>query len=149
MVKSGEMLIGEYQSKMGEKNRIALPKKFREILGNKVIVTQGYEKCLIVVSQAQWEEIIKPIAEKPFTLSPVRDTSRFIIGSAYEADLDTQGRFVISQVLKEYANIQDEVSFLGLLNWVEIWDKNKWAERKQFIAENSSDIAEQLHGEKS
>jgi len=142
------MLIGEYQNKIGEKNRIALPKKFREILGNKVIVTKGYEQCLIVVSLNQWEEIIKPITQKPFTLSPVRDTSRFIIGSAYEADLDNQGRFVISQVLKEYASLKEEVSFLGLLNWVEIWDKNNWDERKEYIAKNSSSIAEQLNIQK-
>jgi MraZ protein len=138
------MLIGEFINHVGEKNRIAVPKKLREELGNKLIVTQGYEGCLIVVSPAQWQSMIDESASGPFVSHSVRDTSRFLLGGALEVELDDQGRFVLSPSLTEYANVEDEVVFLGLGRWVEIWDKKKWQERKNYIGEHSSDIAEKL-----
>lgn len=138
------MLIGEYQYKVGEKKRTALPKKFRDELGKKIIITQGYEGCLIVVSPEQWKKIISDAASGPFVSGAVRDTSRFLLGGAVEVELDDQGRFVLPQNLLEYAKIEEEVCFLGLNRWVEIWDAKHWNERKQYIAEHSSEIAEKL-----
>ena len=62
-------------------------------------------------------------------------------------ELDKQGRFVIPQNLIDYANISlesKEVVFLGLGRWVEVWDVNKWEERKNYLAKNSGVIAEKL-----
>lgn len=145
MVESGEMLIGEHLGTIGEKNRVALPKKIRDELGNKLIIAQGYEKSLIIVSMNLWEELIKPISDQPFLASSVRDTTRFLVGSATEIELDDQGRFIIPQVLKDYAELNKEVSFIGLLKWVEIWDQEKWNEKRNFLVENSSQIAEELN----
>ena len=138
------MLIGEYKNQVGEKNRVAVPKKFREELGSKLIVTQGYEGCLIIVSPNQWQSIIEDSASGPFVSQSVRDTSRFLLGGATEVELDDQGRFVLPQSLIEYSHIKNEVSFLGLGRWVEVWDAALWSERKDYIAKNSSDIAEKL-----
>lgn len=139
-----EMLIGEYVNKVGEKNRIALPKKFREILGNEVIVTRGYEDCIIVVNKAQWRKLLDVFGDKPFTNSPVRDTRRFLIGGASEVGMDKQGRFVLPTTLKEFAGIKKEVVFLGLVDWVEIWDREEWKKRMQMIKPRASKIAEKL-----
>jgi len=138
------MLIGEFTNQVGEKNRIAIPKKLREELGNKLVITQGYEGCLIVVSPVQWQTIIDESASGPFVSQSVRDTSRFLLGGALEVELDDQGRFVLSQNLLEYGNIQEEVVFLGLGRWVEIWDAKKWTDRKKYIGEHSSEIADTL-----
>ena len=140
------MLIGEFQTKLGEKNRSAAPKKFREEIGGSCVVTQGYEKCLVMVSLQQWESLIKELDSKPFTDSVLRDTARFLIGGATEVEMDSQGRFVIPQNLREYAGLKEELVFLGLYRWVEIWDKAKWLERKNYLHEHSADIAEKLHG---
>lgn len=138
------MLIGEYSNKVGEKNRIALPKKFRNQLGSKVIVTRGYEDCVIVVNQKQWERLLGVFSDKPFTTSPVRDTRRFLIGGANEVDLDKQGRFVLPKHLKEFALIKKEVVFIGLVDWVEIWDKTSWEKRMKMIQPQAAKIAEKL-----
>ncbi|MBU0975710.1 MAG: division/cell wall cluster transcriptional repressor MraZ [Patescibacteria group bacterium] len=138
------MLIGEFTNKVGEKNRIALPKKFREILGEDVIVTRGYEDCVIVVNQKQWEKLLKVFSDQPFTKSPVRDTRRFLIGGASEASLDKQGRFVLPKNLKDFAGILREVTFIGLVDWVEIWSKEKWEKRMDMIKPNAAKIAEKL-----
>ncbi len=139
------MLIGEYRTKLGEKNRTAVPKKFRDELGGTCIVTQGYERCLVMVSRSQWEGLTSTLETLPFTNNTLRDTARFLIGGAVEADLDSQGRFVLPENLIEYAQLSDELVFLGLSRWVEIWDKEKWVERKSYLYENSAQIADKLH----
>ena len=138
------MLIGEYKNNLGDKNRVAMPKKFRDELGNSLIVTQGYEGCLIVVSPKQWEDLTKETATGPFVSGSVRDTTRFLLGGAAEVQLDKQGRFVLPKNLVDYSEIKDQVTFLGLGRWIEIWDTEKWNERKNYLAKNSSDIAEKL-----
>lgn len=138
------MLIGEYQSKLGEKNRVALPSKLRSDLGQKIIVTRGYENCLVIVRPDQFEDLLKHINDREFTLSEVRDTSRFLIGGAIEIDLDAQGRMVLPKSLIDYANLQNDLTFIGLVRWVEIWSTDSWSERLDFLKENSSDIAQKL-----
>ncbi|MFW6110129.1 MAG: division/cell wall cluster transcriptional repressor MraZ [Patescibacteria group bacterium] len=140
------MLIGEHTYSVGGKRRVALPKSFREEIGNKVIVARGYEGCLIVVSPQQWEKLLNEAASGPFVSESVRDTSRFLLGSAAEVELDKQGRFVIPQHLFDYAEIGEEICFLGLGRWVEIWDRKRWQERKDYLSEEAGEIAEKLAG---
>ncbi len=138
------MLIGEHIYKLGKKGRVALPKAFRKELGQEIIVTRGYEGCLIVVSPSQWEELLNEAATGPFVSESVRDTSRFLLGGAAEVELDNQGRFVVPPSLRSYAELGKEVCFLGLGRWVEIWDKERWQERRGYLAKEAGSIAEKL-----
>jgi len=138
------MLIGEYKNKLDEKNRVALPKKFRAVLGDKVIVTRGYEGCLLVVSKKSWQGLIEDTVKGPFTSGALRDTSRFLLGGAYEVEMDGQGRFVLPKNLLSYASLQNEACFVGLGKWVEIWDSAKWEERLKFLYNHGSEIADKL-----
>lgn len=138
------MLIGEYSTKLGEKNRIAVPKKFRSEMGNNLIVAKGYEGCLILVTGEQWTKVTNGMLNSPYTREAARDTARFIIGSAGEVDTDKQGRFVLPTNLKEYAGLEKEVVFVGLMNRVEIWNAKQWQVRSDYLAKNSSLIAEKL-----
>ena len=138
------MIIGEHKQKLGDKNRIAFPKKFREELGNKLIISRGYENCVIVMSPAQWEEMISESISGPFVSEVIRDTRRFLLASASEIELDDQGRFVIPPYLVEYSEIKSEGTFLGLGNWVELWSTNLWEEKRKQLEQNSSSIGEKL-----
>lgn len=138
------MLIGEYTGKVGEKKRVSLPSKFREELGDEIILTRGYEDALIVVNKKLWESIASEVMNGSFIDKNIRDTSRFLVGGAKEIELDTQGRFVIPQALFEHADLDDEVVFIGLVNWIEIWDKKKWEERLEYLKENSDKIASEI-----
>lgn len=138
------MLIGEYKGKVGEKKRVSLPSKFREELGDEIILTRGYEDALIVVNKKLWETIASDVMNGSFIDKNIRDTSRFLVGGAKEIELDSQGRFVIPQSLFEHANLDDEVVFIGLVNWVELWDKKKWQERVGYLKENSDNIADEI-----
>ena len=138
------MIIGEYQQKLGDKNRIAFPKKFREELGNKLIMTKGYEGCLVIMSPAQWEEMVSDSVSGPFVSGVVRDTSRFLLAGASEIELDSQGRFVVPNYLKEYSKLNLEGVFLGLGRWVELWGLEKWKKKKSDVENESSAIGEKL-----
>jgi len=138
------MIIGEYQQKLGDKNRIAFPKKFREELGNKLIMTKGYEGCLVIMSPAQWEEMVSDSVSGPFVSGVVRDTSRFLLAGASEIELDSQGRFVVPNYLKEYSKLNLEGVFLGLGRWVELWGLEKWKKKKSDVENESSVIGEKL-----
>lgn len=138
------MLIGEYSQKIGDKFRIAFPKKFRDVIKDQFIITKGYDDCLIIVSKRNWESIIQENVYGPFTSGLVRDTSRFLLGSASEIELDGQGRFVIPLPLRKYANFGNIGVFIGLGKWIELWDEKKWEEKKIDIEKNSSIVGDKL-----
>lgn len=144
------MLLGNYQAKINYKGRTAVPSKYRRELTKNVVVGQWYENCLVIISQSQWQKLLKGIEEKPFITAPSRDTDRFLVGGAFEIELDSQGRLVIPPSLRQYAGLKEEVVFVGLLNRVEIWNKADWEKHQKYLDEHAEEIAEKLNkvGEK-
>jgi MraZ protein len=138
------MLIGQHAAKVGEKGRIAFPKRFRELMGDKLIITYGFESSLVVVSESNWKSLLEGTEDKPFLLSGARDTQRFLLGGAVFVDLDAQGRFILPDYLREFASVGDEVVIVGLNKHVEIWDRNKWEKYTESIKSNISQIAGNL-----
>jgi MraZ protein len=85
------------------------------------------------------------LIEKGTVLSvSIRDMKRFIIGGACELELDTQGRFVLPLNLKNYAQINNEIRFIGIKDWVEIWAFDNWQKKLEELTKNASDIAEKI-----
>ncbi|MCL5435183.1 MAG: division/cell wall cluster transcriptional repressor MraZ [Patescibacteria group bacterium] len=143
------MLIGQYEGRLGAKNRIALPKKFRDVLGDKLIITLGYENSLIVVSEKGWKALLEGTEGKPFIQSETRETQRFLLGGASNVELDSKGRFIIPSYLRDFAKIKTDVVFLGLFRYIEIWDKDEWAQYRQNLEKNIDRISQRLVGEKN
>ena len=139
------MLIGYYTSKITDKGRIALPKKFRDELGNRVVVARWYEGCIVIVATKSFKNLLNRITGTTrFITKDIRDTDRFILGSAFELRLDGQGRFILPKNLKEHAKIKDEVVFMGLNDRVEIWDLKVWKERELVIKKNAEKMIEDI-----
>lgn len=138
------MLIGQYKSKVSNKGRIAFPKRFREELGDSLVITVGYENSLMVVSSKEWKALIEGTEGKPFILNSARDTNRFLLGQASEIQLDEQGRFVLPSYLRDHAKVTEEVVVLGLNKYAEIWDRKIWEEYQKFLNENIGNIAKEL-----
>lgn len=120
------MLIGQQIGKLGPKNRIAVPVKFRGELGKKLIVSYGFEKCLILLSVKGFGDMVKQALSGPITEKKVREQTRVLLAGAEAMTLDEFGRFVLPKHLAEYAKISDKVLFVGLMRWVEIWDQKLW-----------------------
>jgi len=138
------MLIGQYEGKIGVKSRIAFPKKFREILGDDLIITLGYENSLIIVSEENWKALLEGTEGRPFIQSETRETQRFLLGGANSIKLDSKGRFILPGYLREFAKIKAEVVFLGLSRYVEVWDKDRWEEYRQNLEKNIDSISKRL-----
>jgi transcriptional regulator MraZ len=138
------MLIGQYEGKIDVKGRTAFPKKFREVLGDRLIITLGYENSLIVVSEKGWKALLEGTEGKPFIQSGARETQRFLLGSASSIELDSKGRFIIPSYLRNFGKIKGDVVFLGLSRYVEIWDKELWGEYRTNLEKNIDRISQAL-----
>ncbi len=139
------MLIGQYQSKISEKGRVAVPSKFRNELGEKPIIAKWYEGCLVIVNSQSWLDLLNKLTGKSEIISsPIRDTDRFILGSAFEVDMDDQGRFVIPKALRDYSDLTNDAIFLGLGTRIEIWNKNQWLEREKYIQKHAAEMVEEI-----
>lgn len=138
------MLLGQYEGRVDEKNRSAFPKKLREALGDKLIITKGYENSLIVVSEEGWKTLLEGTEGKPFIQAEARETQRFLLGGATLVELDNKGRFILPNYLKNFGQIRDEIIFIGLNRYVEIWDKERWEVYNSFLEKNIDRISKKL-----
>jgi MraZ protein len=142
--RKADMLLGQYDGKIDVKGRTAFPKKFREVLGDKIIITLGYENSLIVVSEENWKALLEGTEGKPFIQSETRETQRFLLGGASNIELDGKGRFILPAYLREFAKVKDNVVFIGLSRYVEIWDKDRWLEYRKGLEKNIDAISQRL-----
>ena len=118
----------EYQHSLDTNNRIIVPAKLREELGNKFVITKGLDGCLYVYPLAEWKILEEKLKTLPLTNKDARAFVRFFFSGACEIELDKQYRGVIPQNLKEYAGIEKDIVSIGVLSRVEIWSKEKWDE---------------------
>lgn len=128
-----------------------MPAKFREELGERVVINRGLDGCLNVYTVDQWETVYKKIAALPSTNKDARMFQRFFLSKASEADLDSTGRILIPAGLAASAGLEKECLIIGVANHIEIWAREKWEalEDEQFdsfeeFAENLSGFMEQI-----
>ncbi|MCK9225732.1 MAG: division/cell wall cluster transcriptional repressor MraZ [Candidatus Muirbacterium halophilum] len=138
------MYLGEYQHNIDNKGRIIIPSRFRDELGEKFIITCGFEKCLVVYSMDEWNKYSAKISSLPSTRADARAFLRLIYSKAIESSCDKLGRIVLPQNLREYANIDKEAVVNGNFNTIEIWNKQAWNEYSNSAFENFEKQAEKL-----
>lgn len=120
------MLIGEFNHGMDNKNRIIIPSKLREDLGESFIISKGLDGCLYIYPKAEWITFETKLKSLPLSSKDARTFARFFFSGANEMEPDKMGRILIPQSLLEYAGIVDEVVSVGMMNRVEVWSKEKW-----------------------
>lgn len=122
------MFIGEYQHAIDNKNRMIIPSKFREALGEAFVLTKGLDGCLYAYPMGEWKVLEEKLKKLPLTNKDARAFVRFFFSGANEVDIDKQGRSLIPQNLLEYADIKKEIVSIGVSTRIEIWSKEKWEE---------------------
>lgn len=139
------MLLGKHPARIASGHRVSVPFQFRKELGNPMILARWYEGCLVLVGSEFWNALYKRlIGESRLLISPVRDTERFIMASAYEVYPDDQGRIIIPENLIEYSNLKEDVYFIGLGEKAEIWSKEIWEDKEKEIVLSASEYIEKL-----
>lgn len=138
------MLIGEYIHTLDPKKRIALPAKFRHELGKTVVIASWFDKCLVVHTPKEWEAIAEKLRTLPQGQASVRRLSRFILAGAFETEVDSLGRILIPDLLKEFASLESEVVIAGVYTRLELWNKTAWQAEKESVRGDADALAEKL-----
>ena len=122
------MFMGQYEHSIDTKGRIIIPAKFRDNLGESFVVTRGLDGCLFLYPDAEWQRFVEKLQSLPSNQN-TRRMQRQFLSKALEVALDKQGRILIPSLLREIADLEKEVVFVGMMNRVEVWDKHKLAEQ--------------------
>ena len=142
------MFIGEYTHNFDVKGRIAVPAKFRKDLMGGAIVTRGLDKCLFVFNKSEWEILAKKLIALPLAQANSRAFVRLMLSGASESDIDSQGRILVPDYLRQYADLsakggsasggKRQAVIAGVYNRMEIWDSDSCKAYKA-KTESSSD----------
>ena len=138
--------MGEYAHNIDRKGRLIMPAKFREDLGEHVVVNRGLDGCLYVYTSSQWEAVYKKLSTLPSTNKDARMFQRMMLSKAAEVDLDSQGRILIPRTLIDLAGLEKECLIVGMANHLEIWSKERWTQLEEEQSDSFEEAAEALNG---
>lgn len=142
------MFYGEYSHSIDRKGRLILPAKFREVAKNNFIerffVTRGLDKCLFMFSEEEWRNQENKLKSISFTKQEGRTFNRLYFSGAVDVSPDRQGRILLPQYLKDFAEIKKDVILVGVSNRVEIWSSDLWKNFYSNSRNSFEEIAEKL-----
>ena len=124
------------------KGRASMPQRYRNVfcIKNKckLVITADKDKCLLIYTQNNWNIIEKKLSNLPSYNSEARFIQRLVIGHAIESEIDSQGRFLIPNPLREYAGIQKKIILLGQGSKFELWSENIWNKKMKSWLESEN-----------
>ena len=134
------MLFGTYSHQLDQKNRFRIPSKFKANFVENLILTKGSGKCLYLFSASEVEnQIINKTANVSLFDETAQKSLRLLLSSAFELEIDNQGRALLPQSLKAYAGIDKNIVSIGVGSRVEIWAEGEWLKYSE-----GADIAKEL-----
>jgi len=142
------MFYGEYSHSLDKKGRLIIPAKFREVFkehfAEKFYLTRGLDGCLFVFTEESWKSQERKFREMPFTRTESRKFNRLYFSGACDSVCDKQGRILIPDYLKRYAEIKEDVVIVGVSDRIEIWAKEKWEHFFEGSKGSFEELAEKL-----
>lgn len=144
------MFLGTYLHRIDSRDRISIPAKIRDELyantDKHPVVTIGFEKCLYIYSRLRWDKFANEVETLQTSREDARRLERFLFSNASECPIDPQGRILVPENLRSYAELKNEIYIVGVRHRVEIWDKDEWIMEAQKIKDASRTIAEKSEG---
>jgi len=116
------MLVGKSKHSIDAKGRLTIPSKFREELGEKFVVARSVEGCLCAYTAAEWEKMRKTLSSFPVFNKRLQDLKLSIMLNADECEVDSMGRILLSQDLRDSVGIGKDVVLVGAFDYLQIWD---------------------------
>ncbi len=138
------MFMGEYNHTIDSKGRLIVPAKFREVLGDEFVVTKGLDGCLFVYPDIEWQIFEEKLKTLPLTNKNARQFTRFFLAGAAACEVDKQGRILLPQVLREFAELEKDVVLVGVASRIEIWSKERWDESINNYDADMDNVAEDM-----
>ncbi len=122
-----KLFLGEYDHSLDDRGRVTLPRKIRQELDEReVVLGRGFDTCIFGFDRVSWEREAGKQLEAPVTDGRAREIRRYMFAAAEKVEMDKLGRILVPALLKEYAQIREEVVIIGAGDHFEIWDKAKW-----------------------
>jgi len=138
---------GRFEHTIDGKGRISIPAKFREILTKKYedrVVVTNFDHCLIAFPEEEWSMLEQKAGSFSLMRKETSAFFRFFYSSASDCVIDKQGRLLIPQTLREYANLQKDVVLVGEGKRIEIFAKERWLEEARKAEEDFDKIRDTL-----
>lgn len=120
------MFMSEYNHTIDVKGRLIIPSKFREVLGEEFVISKGMDGCLFVYANDDWAAFEQKLTSLPMTNKEARKFARFFLAGAAQVELDKQGRILLPQALREFAELDKDVVLVGVGSRIEIWSREKY-----------------------
>lgn len=150
------MFRGNTTVNLDEKGRFAIPTRYRdrvkESCAGQLVVTValdekcvGIDGCLWVYPLPQWEELESKILALSSFNPIATKLKRFLIGSAFECEMDAQGRILLPEKLRKFANLDKKFTLVGQLSRFEVWNEAAWATQEaQFFEVNNEEALKEI-----
>lgn len=138
------LLLGTYTPKIDAKGRMALPAKFRNQLGAGMVMARGQERCIYLLPQLEFRRIAMQIQRTSLGNKAAREYLRVFLSGAVDQDPDKQGRVLVPQMLRDYANLGNDIVVIGVGTRAEIWNRQAWEEYLTEKEQGYSDIADDV-----
>lgn len=135
------MFMGEFNHSIDAKGRIIIPAKFRDDLGDEFVITLGLDGCLFAYPEKEWQTFVAKLSTLPGT-KEARQLQRYFMAGAAACETDKQGRILIPAKLRESASLDKDIVFVGVLNKIEIWSKERWDNNNNY--DDVDSIAEHM-----
>lgn len=139
------VFTGEYRHTIDGKGRIAVPVRFRAQLDEGALVSRWLDNCLAIFPRAAWDDLAAKVAALPTGNASAREFGRFLFGSAFEVELDAQGRLLLPATLRTWSGLDSEAMVVGARDHAEIWTPSRWDAYRGGM-ESSDALAAQLEG---
>ena len=121
------MFLGQFQHNLDDKGRLMVPARYRDLLAAGAFITQGFDKCLMVMTDAHFKEVYNIINSMNMADLAARELRRMILSNAYPVDVDKVGRILVPQNLREFLGISSgELTVAGQGEYFEVWTPAEW-----------------------
>ena len=120
------MFLGQFQHNLDEKGRLMIPARFRELLAAGAFITQGFDKCLMVMTDQYFRQVYERISAMNLADPTARLLRRLILSNAYPIEIDRVGRILVPQNLRQAIGLQSEAILAGQGEYFEVWSPNDW-----------------------
>jgi len=134
------MFRGLHEHSIDPKGRLSVPARFRVDL-TQLILTTGIDPCLVAYTPAQWTAFESKLAGLSQFDPAIVQLKRLYVAPATECDIDKHGRLLIPPVLRQYAGLEKETVWAGMVTTLEIWAKDAWDARMAASRDDRASVA--------
>jgi len=121
------MFLGQFQHNLDDKGRLMIPARYRDLLAAGAFITQGFDKCLMVMNDAYFKEVYERINSMNMADASARMLRRLILSNAYPVEVDKVGRILVPQNLRSFLGIESgELAVAGQGDYFEVWTPADW-----------------------